>query len=255
MPPLPISSRDARQTVGYTIKSNIYSAAQRDFIAARLEAVYEVMYAAAYEDRALTIGADGALTEASITPQEAVAAVADLDSLADMYLICELTCDADLYWSSFFLDCDFGEGGDGRLRFEAPWDFDSTMGNKDRCADGTGLYAAGILSDVNDQYKTIHPWLTVLIHEDWFQAIIREKWAAARDGGVFDRAVAAVASDTAAYAPAFARDEARWDTLTHNAAANEWAVGVRRCRTHAETAAYLSDWLEKRVAFLDTVWG
>ena len=255
MTPLPVGRHDVRPVVGYTIKSDVYSAAQRDCIAARLEAVYEVMYAAAYEDRALVLGPDGALTEADIAPQEAVSQVADLDSLADMYLLCELTCDADLYWSSFFLTCDLGPDGDGRLRFEAPWDFDSTMGNKDRCADGTGLYAANILWDVNDQYQSIQPWLAVLIHEDWFQDIVREKWAAARDGGVFDRALAGIASDMETCADAFARDEARWDTLTHNEASSEWTVAVRRCRTHADTAAILSDWLTARVAFLDTVWG
>lgn len=51
--------------------------------------------------------------------------VVDVNSLADVYIINELLCDADVYWSSFFMSVDFGPGGNKKLRFEAPWDFDS----------------------------------------------------------------------------------------------------------------------------------
>lgn len=40
-----------------------------------------------------------------------------------------------------------------KLTFEVPWDFDSAMGNKDRCADGTGFYAANIVWDVNHRLR------------------------------------------------------------------------------------------------------
>ena len=105
------------------------------------------MYEAAYFNKALVFNDTyTAISETNdITPQQAVEKVVNVDSLADMYIISELTCDADIYWSSFFMDADFSAGGDVRLTFEAPWDFDSSMGNKDRCADGTGFYAANIV--------------------------------------------------------------------------------------------------------------
>jgi len=37
-----------------------------------------------------------------------------------MYIINEITCDADLYFSSFYMDVDFSKDGNKKLRFEAP---------------------------------------------------------------------------------------------------------------------------------------
>lgn len=256
MCPLNEGRSDAKQDVGITIKSDIYSQEQHDFIANFVNNTYRILYAAAYEDKAYCFDADFAsISETSeLTPREAIEAVADVQSLADMYIVSELTCDADIYWSSFFMDVDFGEGGDRRLRFEAPWDFDSSLGNKDRCADGTGFYAANIIPDVNDTYETINPWLAVLMNEDWFREIIREKWTAAYDGGVFERAYTAIEQDARQYASAFERNYERWDNLRHNEAANEWTACVRKCRTHQETTEYLEEWLRKRVEFLNDYW-
>ena len=121
-----------------------------------------------------------------------------------MYIISELTCDADLYWSSFFMDVDFGPEGDRKLRFEAPWDFDSAMGNRDRCLDGTGFYACNLIPDVNGgpeqggAYITVNPWLTVLAYEDWYQELVRETWVRIRESGALERACALIAEDSAA---------------------------------------------------------
>lgn len=264
MSPLNTGRGDRKQDVGITIKSDIYSEYQRDFIASYLNNVYRIMYEAAYNDKAYKFHFEyPELEDSDSTPQHAVEIVVDVDSLADMYIISELTCDADIYWSSFFMDINMGRGGSelrddvhetGRLTFEAPWDFDSAMGNKDRCADGQGFYAANIVYDVNDQYETINPWLAVLMYEDWFQDIIREKWTAAYDSGVFDRAYEMIESDTAQYHDAFERNYQKWDNLLHNEAANEWSKRSAQCKTHEESAAYLEEWLRTRVEFLNDNW-
>ena len=64
------------------------------------------MYEAAYHDRSFVFDEGcGSISETdTITPQQAVENVVDIQSLVDMYIISELTCDADLYWSSFFLE-------------------------------------------------------------------------------------------------------------------------------------------------------
>ncbi len=247
---------DAEHPVGMSIKSDIYSQAQHDFIANYVNKVYEVLYYAAYEDRALGFDADYAeiSEQPDMTPQQAVEAVIDVDSLADMYIISELTVDADLYWSSFYMDADFGAEGDGRLRFEAPWDFDSGLGNKDRCADGKGFYAANGLMDVNDQYETINPWLTVLMQEDWFRDIIREKWTAAYDEGLFSQAATDIRELAAAHEAAFARNADRWDVYRNNEAASELCRRAKKCKNEAEAADYLAEWLETRTAFLNDYW-
>ena len=69
------------------------------------------------------------------------------------------------------MNVDFGEKGNKKLTFEAPWDFDSAVGNRDRCADGTGFHCANLVWDVNSEYQTVNPWLTVLAYEEWFRNV------------------------------------------------------------------------------------
>lgn len=242
---------------GFTIKSDIYSQAQHDFIASYMNNVYRIMYYAAYEDKAYIF--NDAYTDiietTELTPQEAIEKVVNVNSLADMYIISELACDADLYWSSFFMSVDFGATGEKKLRFEAPWDYDSAMGNKDRCADGEGFYAANILTDVNDTYETVNPWLAVLMYEDWFCEIIRERWTAAYDDGVFERAYEMIENDTAQYEAEFTRNYAKWNNLVNNKEfASELTRKAARCKTHKEASDLLLEWLKIRVEFMNGYW-
>lgn len=244
------------QEVGITIKSDIYSESQRDFIASYVNNIYRVMYEAAYHDKALTFSDDlSELYESpSLTPEQAVRAVVDVNSLADMYILSEITCDADIYWSSFFMSADLGANGDGKLRFEAPWDFDSSLGNKDRCADGKGFYAANIVYDVNNVYETINPWLAVLMYEPWFTDIIREKWTVAYDSGLFDRAYELI-EDSSALQAAYERNFARWDYRRNKAdVESELSPRSRACKNQAGSAAQLLEWLKTRVEFLNGYW-
>lgn len=244
--------------VGFSVKSDIYSQEQHDFIASYVNNVYRILYAAAYENKALVFNADYTETVVSdtLTPQEAVEQAVDVQSLADAYIISELTCDADLYWSSFFMSADFGENGDKRLTFQAPWDFDSAMGNKDRCADGTGFYAANIIPDVNgNEYKTVNPWLAVLMYQDWFQDIIRDTWSRAYDDGVFQRGIDMIARDRETYADAFSRNEKKWGNPAANySVSGELCPGAKACKTQKDAADYLGNWLQARVDFMNGYW-
>ena len=142
---------DPKRELGITLKSSIYSQDQHDFIENFVNNVYNIMYEAAYNHKAFVFDKDyKTISEStSVTPQQAVENVVDIQSLADMYIISDLTCDADIYWSSFYMTADFGADGNKKLTFQAPWDFDSSMGNKDRCIDGTGFYASGLVPDVD----------------------------------------------------------------------------------------------------------
>ena len=245
-----------KNNVGFSIKSDIYSKDQTNFIHHFVDNVYNIMYYAAYENKAYVFNSDYTeISETSdITPQQAVEQVVDINSLADMYIISELACDADLYWSSFFMYADFGEGGSKKLTFGNPWDFDSALGNKARCVSGEGYYAANILSDVNGNYRCINPWLAVLMYCDWYTDIIKTKWTLSYDDGVFTRAIDNISSDTAAYAAAFERNYDKWDNIIHNDAGNELCQAAAACKTHAECAEYFSSWLTKRVAFMNECW-
>ena len=248
---------DREEDIGFTIKSDINSKEQHDTIAAYVNNVYDIMYAAAYEDKAMKMSDDyKTITEAKdMTPEGAVRAVVDVQSLADMYILSEMTCDADIYWSSFFMSADLSEDGNKKLTFEAPWDFDSALGNKDRCAEGSGFYAANIVYDVNNWYKTINPWLAVLMYEEWFTDIIKDKWTEVYDSGTFDRTLKMIESDTAAYRSAFERNYKRWDNITHpDAVINELCARSAAAKDQEQAAEWLCEWLETRADFMNSKW-
>ena len=261
--PLPKDEYDPKPYMGMTIKSTVNSAEQHDFIENYVNNVYKIMYEAAYNDKAYVFDSSfKSLSLASnITPQQAVENVVDVDSLADMYIISELTCDADIYWSSFYMDADFGAEGSKKLRFEAPWDFDSAMGNKNRCIDGTGFYAANIVPDVdggpeeNGAYYTINPWLAVIAGEDWYQDIVKEKWTKAYDSGVFERTCQLITDESGKYQGDFTKNYDKWNNIINNEIfAAELSAPAKECTNEAEAAAFLHDWLEKRVDFLNSQW-
>ena len=240
-----------------TIKSSIYSQEQHDFIANFLNGVYKILYEASYNKNTLKFNDDySEIVEApDMTPREAIEAVLDVNSLADMFIISEMTCDADLYYSSFYMDVDFGANGSKKLRFEAPWDFDSSLGNRSRCVDGQGHFAANIIPDNNNMGEKINPWLAVIMYEDWYQDIIRSKWTKAYDGGVFDRVIEDIYADTENAKEAFDRNYEKWNNIVLNSQfKNELSARALKCKTQSEAAQYLAEWIGERVEFINNHW-
>lgn len=255
---LPAADDDPVKKIGMTVKSDIYSEKQHDFIASYVNNVYRIMYSAAYENKACVFSSDySSVSESSdLTPQEAVEKVVDIQSLADMYIISEITCDADIYWSSFYMSADFSSEGNKKLTFEAPWDFDSSLGNKNRCPDGTGFYAASIVPDVNsNEYDTINPWLAVLMTQEWYRDVIAAKWTSEYDSGTFERALSMIENDKTEYKSAFERNYAKWDNLgIYSEVASELCHEARICMSEEQGADYLYRWLESRIDFLNDYW-
>jgi hypothetical protein len=254
---LPEGRGDYRNDIGVTIKNDIISQEQHDFISSFVNNTYKIMYEAAYNDAAYVFSDDYSkiVPASDITPFEAVDKVVNLESLADMYIISEITCDADIYWSSFFMTADFGETGDKKLTFTAPWDFDSAMGNKDRCLNGKGFYASNIIPDVNgNEYITCNPWLMVLAYEDWYQDLIRKTWTKAYDDGVFDRAYSLIQSGKTDLKDAFDRNYQRWDNINHESFVKELSQKAKDCKNHEEACDFLLTWLRGRVEYLNDQW-
>lgn len=243
---------------GFTIKSDIYSQEQHDFIMNFVENTYNIMYEAAMRDKAYVINEDysGITEDSSITPRQAVENVVDVRSLADMFILSELTCDADIYYSSFYMDADFGEGGSRKLRFEAPWDFDSGLGNKNRCADGTGHYAGNIIYDVNGEAEVMcNPWLMVLMYQDWYRDIIKERWTELYDSGALKNVCEMITTDSEQYEKAFVKNSEKWgEAFTNQSILYELSEAAAECKTEKQAAEYLRSWLEARVEFMNSEW-
>ena len=250
---------DKKKKLGFTIKSDIYCEEQRDFIANFVNGVYDIMYEAAYNDKAYEFNADFTeLVESDLTPREAIEKVVDINSLVDMYILYEVACDADGYWSSFFMSVDFSESGNKKLTFTAPWDFDSAMANVSsgsRCADAQGFFATNSVLSTNNQFYAMNPWLTVLAYEDWYRDEVAEKWTEIYDNGVFERAIAMLENDSTEYIDGIKRNFKKWDNLSKTPTftldlANKGAGKP----TYNAAAKFLINWLEARVEFLNNEW-
>ncbi|OUM58719.1 Non-catalytic module family DOC2 [Piromyces sp. E2] len=240
-----------------TIKSDIYSQEQHDFIETYINNVYKIIYEAVYNKKSIKFNDNysDVMDAPGFTLREAIENVIDVNSLADMYIISELTCDADLFISSFYMDVDFGKNGSKKLRFEAPWDFDSGLGIKNVCVNGQGFYAGNAFLDSSTSSYQVNPWLTIMMYEDWYQDIIRNKWTKAYDNGVFSRTIDMIQTDSKKYEEAFTRNTQKWDNeVRRGILGYEIIDREKQCITEADSAAYVVEWLEARVDFMNNHW-
>lgn len=251
---------DKKRKVGFTIKSDIYCEEQREFIANFVNGVYDIMYEAAYRNTAYEFNADytAIVRSSTLTPKQAIEKVVDVNSLVNMYILYELACDADGYWSSFFMSVDFGEGGNRKLTFTAPWDFDSAMANTNsgmRCGTAQGYFATTSILSTNNKFYALNPWLTVLAHQDWYREAVSERWTEIYDSGVFERAIKMIENDSKEYRSNFNRNFLKWDNLADTPKfTKDPNETTSKSRTHTAAVKFLKKWLEARVEFLNGEW-
>ena len=257
-------------TRDYTIKSDVYDNAQTKFIQSYMNNLWKICYKAVYEHKYSEFDDDYNLKEMkfdsvaftddqeAVTQQKVLACVSkviDIDSLVATYILNEVCCDADIYYSSFYMDIDFGENKK-RLTFEAPWDFDSGLGNKKHCADAQGLYAGVSGYDVNYSQKGYgNPWLLIFINCDWFQDKVKAKWQQIHDDDVLGKLTAQIDETSSKYTANFANNYARWGNINRNdLVGNELNSKAAACKTQKQAADYLKGWLTKRFAALNSIW-
>lgn len=248
---------------GYTIKSDVYSAEQKDFIMKYMNRLWRICYDAVYNKKYYKFSSSYTLEE--YTPEgstddekckNCISAVIDVTSLADMYIYNELICDPDLYLTSFFMDIDFGEGKDRKLRFEAPWDFDSTMGNKRHCADSQNMFAGRVQRDVNYEAGTeycANPWMVIFIKQGWFQQLVKTEWARI-DWTTILTGVSSYIDENSSSDKEGVFNYTRylWGTASENSELCEGSSAVARS-SQADSALYLKNWLELRFSTVNAI--
>ena len=94
----------------------------------------------------------------------------------------------------------------------------------------------------------------VLMNEEWYLDIVKERWTEIYDSGTFERAYEMISSEAERYESAFARNYDKWDNILQNEARNELCAGAAACTTQKQAADYLKNWLESRVSFLNSEW-
>lgn len=173
----------------YSIKSDVYSDAQKKFIKKYVNNVFTILFDACVNSKYQTfdnnydiVKADKKALKKKITggqascEAEAVAEeIMDLDSVVDMYLVYELYKDRDVGEGSFFMCVDFSRDSScRRLRFCAPWDFEwSCEGKPD-----DGFYA-GVFN--TEQFAKTYedrsnPWFILLMSQEWFYKRVQRRW-------------------------------------------------------------------------------
>lgn len=171
------------------------------------------------------------------------------------YVLQEIACDPDLYYSSFYLNVDFGKKGDKKLRFDAPWDFDSTMGNKKFCVDGEGFYAGTKANHVNGYTGNYgNPWMLILTRQPWFQKMVKDKWNSVCP--TLQSVIPAfIDAMTEKYAEDYVANTDRWKNISiNNTVCDELNDTAKNCKTQAEAAAWLKEWLTTRFDGISTAW-
>ncbi len=93
--------------------------------------------------------------------QNKMAALVDMDSFVDMFILQELSKNPDAGCSSFYMQRDAG----GKLCLTAPWDFDFALGTYSVAQSTSGLMADG--KDVMS-----HPWFEFLTTQPWFMKLV-----------------------------------------------------------------------------------
>ena len=261
---------------GYTIKSDVYSAAQKEFIMKYMNRLWKICYDAVYNKLYFRFKADYTLEQ--YTPEgstddekcrNCISSVIDVTSLANMYIYNELVCDPDLYLTSFFMDIDFAQGKDHKLRFEAPWDFDSTMGNKSFAIADTSkeltkkknissineIFAAAAQTDVNCEHERIHlnPWMVIFAKQAWFQKLVKDQWTAINPTAALNELTTYIDSNSASkYEDVFNYTRYLWGTAAGNDELCE-ASRTAAKTSQAASAEYLKTWLTNRFAAVDTI--
>ncbi len=236
------------------LKNEGYSEDQFLFAKYYLRSVFEIIYMATYKNEAYVFSknfldkpelSDDFLNHCRVdnkiklvkttklTPQQAIEAVVDTESLARMYLFSELICNSDDLKKSFYMWVDFSEGGTGKLTFGCPWDHDGAIVEWN-----TYNYQP------TDEYFAAkrNPWYTMIMCNDWFVRDVKTCWQDIyQSNNGFSSNLDLIPLITNNYAAEFEKDAQKWP-----------AARVEDQREHSENT---KAWLKDRIDWLNLCFG
>ena len=181
--------------------------------------------------------AENVLFSADFTsPEHGYRSVLNVDSFVDWYLINELTKNHDArFQSSCYLTYD---SRTKKISMGPIWDFDISCGNInwDDCEKPEGFW-------IKDA-----AWFRRLFEDEQFVTLVRARWLGKRTA--LQDSLAWVRQYALAIRPAMQYNDAVWKNIGHR----QWPHAPRwnLRKTYDDEVQYLTDWLEKRMAWLDT---
>ncbi len=176
-------------SAGYTIHTDTYWDAQKEFISKYINNVFRIVYEASVNNNYLKFDENYELVKTTEfkSAEEAISEVLDLDSVVISYLINEILGNVDRGEGSFYMAVDFSEDSKyQRLTFLAPWDFEWT-------ATGAGYYNYFAATFTPEKYLPYgergNPWFITLMSTDWFRKIVREKFDEYKSADLFEKCI------------------------------------------------------------------
>jgi len=216
----------------YSIKSETTSKEQEEFIASYTQNLFKLVYEACINQNYLAFDENYNLVPATFdNARDTVDAVLDLDSVTGSYILEEIMHDNDCGEGSFFMCIDFSEGSKyPKFTFTCPWDYNWTCQG-----DAQGQYYAAAFNDPDFVQKygdRCNPWFILLMGQDWFVELVKEKWTQVQTSGEL--------------AACF---QAEKDYM------EEYKADLNRKKKIATDTGYaVLKWLERRVEWLNEEW-
>lgn len=237
-------------TKSYTIKSDIYSNEQKNFITKYTTNVYEIFYQAAVKNELYELDENFDLVKSTKfkTQYETINAVINVDSLIRSYILEEIMKDVDVGFSSYYMFVDFSkESKFKRMTFGAPWDFDWSSGNVN-----------GDTYNTTGPYNSLHmghmnPWLFLLSRTDFFNKMIMEYWDLFVKSGVFDFTYNQIEDISRTFRQDFAKNFQKWKVLGTSQHGYH-SSDVYNIHSHMDASNCLKKWLKNRIEYLDFIW-
>ena len=174
-----------------------------------------------------------AILSRNTSPTTGYASLMDMDSMIDWFLVQELLKNVDsVFSSSVYLVKD----RNAKMKMGPLWDFDLSAGNVD--------YEPLVLKPTGWYLPVRSAWFNALWQDRTFKQRVRQRWVAVR--AKFQTIPTYITLQENALKLSQAENFKRWPIL------NEWVWpnAVVLGSHHAEVV-YYSDWLRKRVAWMD----
>ena len=244
----------------YTIKSDIYSVEQNEFIKEVVENIFFIIYDALngkHNNGYYTLDKSyNLIKDTSIkTSKEAIERVLDLRSYVDMFIIQDLAQNVDIGWSSFYFAFDASSSGEHKLILEAPWDFDWAMGSS--FAFKEGLFCVDEDESGRDTTLAdyVNPWMLLFANTDWFYDLVKARWQELKQTNAFNDLYEAIDILTNKYASNFTSEFALWPkSMTKVLDRSKGIPEYLNNTTHYTSAMYFKEYIKQKEEYYDSLW-
>jgi hypothetical protein len=181
-------------------------------------------------------------------PQAGYAAYLDPESFVDHHLITETFKEMDGYRLSTFLHKDRG----GRMIMGPVWDYNLSLGNYTTTEGWNGHDPTGWYHTYVPESAYLNGWYNRLFQDPDFQERYRERWWELRHGAfATDHIVNMIHRFVDELGEAVDRNFDRWPILGEDV----WQWSREGFDTYEEEIDYMVDWIETRLAWIDSQMG